>query len=225
MLTSFIRTVVLMLVIIISVRIMGKRQIGQLQPSELVVTILLSEMAATPMQDNDIPILNTLVAIAVLIGIEIILSAVSMKSLKLRSVLQGNSLILIRDGVLDQKQMKRMRYTIDDVLEALRQKDVFDISDVQYAIAETDGSISVLLKPERQAASALDVNNVPVDRGFPSVVIMDGRILHNDFSECGMTDKKLRKIVTASGLEAEEIFLMTVNKAGEINIIKKEQAK
>ena len=136
MLTSFFRTVILLIIIVIAVRIMGKRQIGQLQPAELVVTILLSEIAATPMQDNDIPMLNSVVAILVLVALEIIMSALSLKSIKIRGVLQGNSVILIKDGEIQQNQMKRLRFTLDDLLEALRQKDVFDVSLLStYAIA------------------------------------------------------------------------------------------
>ena len=135
MLTSLLRTFILFIIIVIALRIMGKRQIGQLQPAELVVTILLSEMAATPMQDNDIPMLNTVIAILVLVSLEIIMSLISLKSIKMRTLIQGNSVMLINNGKVDQKQMKRLRYTLDDLLEGLRQKDVFDINDVQYAIA------------------------------------------------------------------------------------------
>ena len=222
MLISFVRTGILLVVIVIAVRIMGKRQIGQLQPAELVVTILLSEIAATPMQDNDIPMLNTLVAIAVLVSLEILMSVISMKSLRIRSLLQGNSLILIRNGRVDSAQMKRLRYTLDDLLEALRQKDVFDIGDVQYAIAETDGSLSVLLKPEKRTVTLEDMNIPGKDNGLSCVVVMDGEIIRSDFKDCGMNDKKLERLIKNTGEQLESIFLLTVDKSGNYNLIKRE---
>ncbi len=223
MLISFVRTGILLVVIVVAVRIMGKRQIGQLQPAELVVTILLSEMAATPMQDNDIPMLNTLVAIAVLVSLEILVSAVSMKSLRVRNLLQGNSLILIRNGRVDSMQLKRLRFTLDDLLEALRQKDVFDISDVQYAIAETDGTLSVLLKPEKRPVTLGDMNIPGEDRGLSCVVVMDGEIIRSDFKDCGMNDQKLGKLIKKTGESLENIFLLTVDKTGNYNLITKDK--
>ncbi len=223
MLISFFRTIILLVTVVAAVRIMGKRQIGQLQPAELVVTILLSEIAATPMQDNDIPMMNTIIAILVLVSLEIIVSALNMKSLRIRSLLQGNSLILIRNGVIDQKQMKRLRYTLDDLLEALRQKDVFDISDVSYAIAETDGSLSVLLKSDKRTVTNADMNIKSVDEGITCVVVMDGNIIRSDFKDCGMNDELLGKLIKKSGAEIKDIYLMTVNKEGKTNVILKEE--
>lgn len=222
MLISFVRTGILLVVIVIAVRIMGKRQIGQLQPAELVVTILLSEMAATPMQDNDIPMLNTLVAIAVLVSLEILMSVISLKSRKARSLLQGNSVIIIRNGKVDPKEMKRLRYTLDDLLEALRQKDVFDIGDVQYAIAETDGSLSVLLKPGKRTVTAEDMAAESKDNGLSCAVIMDGEIIRSGYSDCGMNDRKLGDIMRKEGYSPEEIFLLTVDRSGSYNLILKE---
>lgn len=222
MLISFIRTVILLVFIVGAVRIMGKRQIGQLQPAELVVTILLSEMAATPMQDSDIPMLNTIVAVLVLTGLEIIMSVISMKSIKIRSLLQGNSIILVRHGIPDQKQMKRLRYTIDDLFEALRGKDVFDIADVEYAVAETDGSLSVLLKNGKQPVTKEDSKIKTTDDSVPFVAVSDGKIVVRHLGECGMDSDKIKKIVKVSGIPMEKIFLLTVSKNGKTNIIEKE---
>lgn len=225
MLTSFLRTVILLVIIVFAVRIMGKRQIGQLQPAELVVTILLSEIAATPMQDNDIPMLNSVVAILVLVSLEIIMSALSLKSIRLRSILQGNSLILIRNGKIDQSQMKRLRYTLDDLLEALRQKDVFDISDVQYAIAETDGTLSVMLKPEKRTVTREDMKISKIDGGLSCVVVMDGSVIRSDYNDCKMNDEKLGEIIKKSGLDVKDIYLLTVDGKGKTNLIGKDPVK
>lgn len=223
MLISFIRTVILLVFIVGAVRIMGKRQIGQLQPAELVVTILLSEMAATPMQDSDIPMLNTIVAVLVLTGLEIIMSVISMKSIKIRSLLQGNSIVLVRHGIPDQKQMKRLRYTIDDLYEALRAKDVFDIADVEYAVAETDGTLSVLLKSSKQPVTKEDSKIRAADDSVPFVAVSDGKIVVRHLNECGMDSDKIKRIVKVSGIPMERIFLLTVSKNGKTNIIEKER--
>ena len=223
MLISFIRTVILLVFIVGAVRIMGKRQIGQLQPAELVVTILLSDMAATPMQDSDIPMLNTIVAVLVLTGLEIIMSVISMKSIKLRSLLQGNSIVLVRHGIPDQKQMKRLRYTIDDLYEALRAKDVFDIADVEYAVAETDGTLSVLLKSSKQPVTKEDSGIKASDDSVPFVAVSDGKIVVRHLGECGMDSDKIERIVKVSGIPMERIFLLTVSKNGKTNIIEKER--
>lgn len=224
MLTTIVRTAILYVMLIFIMRIMGKRQIGQLQPGELVITILISEIAAIPMQDNDIPMVNSIISVFLLAAFEIITSAVSMKSIKIRSLLQGNSLIVIRNGVLDQKQIKRLRYTVDDILEALRQKDVFDIDDVQYAIAETDGSLSVMLKPEKRPVSMQDADIKAPPAGLPCVLISDGRIIRSEFKDCGMTEDKLRALIKEKNIDPSQILLMTIDKTGKTNIIKREKS-
>lgn len=223
MLTSFFRTLILLVVIVFAVRIMGKRQIGQLQPAELVVTILLSEIAATPMQDNDIPMLNTIIAILVLISVEIFMSVLSMKSIRMRSVLQGNPVIVIKDGKIDQKQMDRLRFTIDDLLEALRQKDIFDISEVSFAIAETDGSLSVLPKSENKTVTCSDMKIKKKDNGLPTAVIKDGKIVVTGAKESGISEKQLKNMIQKTGFEIKDIYLMTVDGAGNTMVLEKER--
>ena len=153
MLVTLLRTIILYILVLITIRVLGKRQVGELQPADLVLTILLSEILVIPMQDPEIPLVHTFIPVLLLIGFEIVISVISLKSLRFRTLLQGNSLIVIRNGVVDQKQLQRLRFTVDDLLEALRKKDVFDITTVQYAIVETDGTLSVLLKPEKDRTS------------------------------------------------------------------------
>ena len=221
MLTSFIRTLILLVAVIVAVRLMGKRQIGQLQPAELVVTILLSQIAATPMQDNDIPMMNTLIAVMVLVGVEILISYFSMKNSRFRAVLQGNPVMVIKEGRLDQKQLARIRYTVDDLMESLRAKDVFDISSVLCAVAETDGSLSVLLRPGEQTATSKQVGNVPSDGDYPYVIVSDGKINYADFASAGLTDAKFRRIMDGLNAKPNDVFLMTANDKSETNIVKK----
>ncbi len=225
MITTFIRTGILFIFIVASVRLMGKRQIGQLQPAELVVTILLSEMAATPMQDNDIPMLNTLIAISVLVGLEIIMSSLSLKSIKLRNLLQGHSIILIKNGVLDQKQLRRLRFTIDDLLEALRQKDVFDISDVEYAVAETDGTLSVLLKSEKQPVTAEDAGIEKPPSALPVAIVMDGEIIHSDITASQFSESEIKKALKDIKIDKKDVFLLTLDKSGRKVLVRKDNSK
>lgn len=222
MIITLLRTIILYILVICTMRILGKRQIGQLQPAELVVTILLSEIMVIPMQDTQIPLINTIIPVLLLVGFEILVSFFSMKSIKLRSVLQGNSLIVIRNGVIDQKQLKRLRFTIDDLLEALRKKDVFDISEVMYAIVETDGTLSVMLKPEKEFAAKEDLGLKTDNKGLQCVVISDGRIIQSDFKDCGMSMSKLNKIINKNNITVKDIMLMTIDKNGNMNVIKRD---
>ena len=222
MIITLIRTIILYILVICTMRILGKRQIGQLQPAELVVTILLSEIMVIPMQDTQIPLVNTIIPVLLLVGFEILVSFFSMKSIKLRSILQGNSLIIIRNGIIDQKQLKRLRFTIDDLLEALRKKDVFDISEVMYAIVETDGTLSVMLNPEKNYASKEDLQITVKEKGLQCVVISDGRIIQSDFKDCGMNMPKLKKILNQNKIVVKDIMLMTIDKNGNMNVIKRD---
>lgn len=225
MLISFFRTLILFVFVIFAVRLMGKRQVGQLQPAELVITILLSEIAATPMQDNDIPMLNSIAAILILISLEIIMSAVSLKSMKFRSILQGNSVVIIKDGVIQQNEMKRLRFTLDDLLEALRGKDVFDVSEVAFAVAETNGSLSVLLKDKKQGVTKEDMNVPENKNGVPAVVIMDGKYVASPLGQDSVPRKKIDAALKKSGLSVENIFLMSVDKSGKNMIVERERKK
>lgn len=222
MLITLARSVILYLLLIFTVRLMGKRQIGQLQPGELVITILISEIAVIPMQDNDLPMVHSILALLLLAAFEIIMSAVALKSSKVRQLLQGNSVIIIKDGVLDQKQLKKLRYTMDDLLEALRQKNVFDISEVQYAIAETDGTLSVLLKPEKRVVTTGDAGLKKSDDAFKTVLIADGKIIKNELKNTGMSQAELNNKLNQKGLSVKKVLLLETDKNGNMNIIEKE---
>ena len=222
MLTSLIRTVVLLLAVICSLRLMGKRQIGQLQPSELMITILLSQIVAIPMQDNNIPLVNTLLVIAVLTGFEILLSDLSLKKKRIRTLLDGSPVMIVKDGRLLQPALKKIRYTIDDVLEALREKDVFDLSTVAYAVVETNGNISVMLKPEAQPVPVSYVDQHPKGGGFPYVLISDGALIEEGLREAGLSAAKLNGMLKSENVRQQDVFLLTCDSAGKTTLIKKE---
>lgn len=225
MLITLFRTIILYILVLITIRILGKRQVGELQPADLVLTILLSEILVIPMQDPEIPLIHTVIPVLLLIGFEIVISVISLKSLRFRTLLQGNSLIVIRNGVVDQKQLQRLRFTIDDLLEALRKKDVFDITTVQYAIVETDGTLSVLLKPEHTVPAAGNLKVQLPDNGMPMVIISDGKIVETDFKECNMTPEKMDKLIQKKHIVVKDVLLMTMDKNGNTHMIKKADFK
>ena len=222
MFVTLIRTVILYIFAITSVRIMGKRQIGELQPSDLVVTLLISQIISIPIQDTDIPLVNTIIPIFLLVGFEIITSVFNMKSIKFRTFMQGHPVVIINDGVLNQKLLKELRFTVDDLLESLRQKDVFDISQVQYAIVETNGQISVLLKAEHDTVTRNDLKLLPDPQGLKCPVIIDGKIVTEDFKICNATTEKVETTVKKEKLQIKDVLLMTIDAAGNHTIIRKE---
>lgn len=222
MFVTIIRTLILYFLVICVVRLMGKRQIGELQPSELVITLLLSEIIAMPMENNDIPLISTVIPVMLLVTLEIITSAISMKSLKFRFLVQGHPIIIIRNGELQQNEMKKLRLTIDDILESLRQKDIFDISLVSYAILETNGQMSVMLKPDYETVTNKNAGIQVQDSGIPCVVITDGQIERSAFDDCNMTDEKLQSIIKKQNIDVGSTLLMTLDKSGNSVIIKKD---
>lgn len=217
-----IRAAILYFTVVFMIRLMGKRQIGELQPSELVVTILISEIASLPMQDTSISVISSVASLILLVSFEIITSALNLKSSKLRTIMQGHPIIVIRDGKIDVKALKKLRLTVNDLLSALRQKDVFEISQVSYAIFETNGKMSVLLKPEYRTSTAKDLNLKPQDEGMPFAVVCDGKIHKKAVSESNMSQELINEILKKQKIDMEKILLMTVNSKNKTHIIKKE---
>ena len=222
MLTTIIRVVILYLFVSIAIRIMGKRNIGELQPTELVITLLLSEFAAIPIEDNSVPLINSLIPVMILISLEIINSVISMKSIKFRNISDGNAVLIIKDGKLDQQQLRNLRFTVDDVLSALRQKDVFDINEVAYAIIETNGTLSVLLKPQFQNATKQDVKVKTKSDGYTCPVIIDGVVLKKNLDVLEINKEDIEKILEKKKVHKKQIFLMNIDKNKNAEIILKE---
>lgn len=221
MLVTILRTAILYVFVILGLRIMGKRQIGDMQPNELVITILISEIAAIPIQDINQPVVNGIIAIFMLVVLEILISFLSMKSVKARQVINGKSAVIVKDGQLDQKLMKRMRVTVADLMEVLRIQNVFHIDQVAYAILETNGQLSVLLKPEYQTATAADLDKHPADDGIPALVINDGRLLKEGLALSGASEEAVEQILKSQRLTYKQVFLMTMDKTGKHYIVKK----
>lgn len=222
MIPLIIRGFIVYIVVIASIRLMGKRQIGELQPAELVVTILLSEIAAMPLENSETPLIQSLVSIFLLVSLEVMFSVFSMKSRKFRTLLQGHSVMIIKEGKIIQENMKLVRYSVDDLMESLRLKDIFDINDVWYAYIETNGSISVLPKKESSAVTNSDLDIKAKDDPIPCLVISDGKVITREFDVCGLTEGKLDKILKKKKLEKSKVLLMTYSKDGEANIVVRE---
>ena len=211
---SVVRTVILYILLVIAMRLMGKRQLGELQPTELVVTLLLSDLAAVPMQENGLPLLNGVLPILVLVSLELLISGFMLKFPAVAKLVSGSPLPIIRDGKVNEQVMRRLRITVDDLLETLRQQNVFDIRQVQYAIAETNGHISVYLYPRFQPATAGDVQKEPADE-MPIVVVSDGNLCDWGIRLCGLTEEKLETILQKHRCRREDVFLLTVTPQGQ----------
>ena len=200
---------------------MGKRQIGDMQPNELVITLLISEIAAIPLQDMDQPVFIGVVAIFSLVIIEIFISILSMKSNFIRKIVNGKSVIIIKDGVIDQKAMKSVRMTVFDLIELLRSQEVFDISSVLFAVLEVNGSLSVLLKNQYKPLTAEDVKIEKDDGSLPLPVISDGKIISQSLEFLNLNQKKLAKILQKNKIKSKDVFLMMIDGNGNDTIIKK----
>jgi len=220
-----LRGLIVYITVIVSVRLMGKRQIGELQPSELVTTFLLSEVASMPLQDKDISLLTCIVLIFMIVALEIIFSVLAVKSDFFRKVMQGSSALIIKDGKLLQGKMKKLRYSIDDLLEGLRLKDVFDISEIKYAYVETNGSLSIELKDEHRPVTPKDLKLPVKSTPLPCLVISDGKIVEKDFELCDMTHQKIENALKKAKLSEDEVFIMTADRDGKYYIIKKEKQR
>ena len=202
---------------------MGKRQLGQLQPGELVITILISEIAATPITDTSQPIINTVISLMLLVAFEIFSSLLCRKSLKFRYASDGKPITLIKHGKLNQKNLKMLRFTIDEVLSALRQKDIFDINEVEYAVVETNGNLSVLLKQNKQPLTQETYESPKKTTDAPCVVIIDGKIIESSLNDSSVTIDEINKKIKKDKVDKKDILLMTVTKSNKYTIIRKEK--
>ncbi len=222
MVISFIRSLLLYAVILCAVRLMGKRQISELQTSELVVTLLISDIAAIPMQDTSQPLLSGFLPIAVLVACEIVVSAVMMKSMLFRKWICGNPVIVINDGRVDRNQLRRLRMTVEDLFSQLRENGIGHLEEVAYAIVETNGTLSVLKKPGYDTPTCNMLEIQTEEKDMEVVVISDGSISDAALTICGKTRQWLEGVLAAEQLQCSEIFIMLLNVNGSYQIIKRD---
>lgn len=214
MILSYIRTIALYLVLIIGVRLMGKRQIGQLEASEFVVTMLIANLASIPMQNEDIPLISGLVPILTVLGMELVLSGLILCSVKFRRLLCGKPVILIENGRILQENLRKTRISMDELAGHLREKDVLDLNAVQYAILETNGSLSVFPYPEEAPASAREAGIQPKPQFLPVTIIEDGYFSRENLNISGKDEKWLADILKKKKATVSGTFLLTVDEAG-----------
>ena len=222
MILSYIRTILLYLVLIAVVRLMGKRQIGQMEPSEFVVTMLVANLASIPMQDGAIPLYSGVIPIVTVLGVELVLSALSMKNTRLRKILCGKPVILVENGNILQQNLRKTRITLDELTGHLREKDVLDLQSVQYAILETNGNLSVFPYPKEKPASAKEAGVQVKKQYLPVTIISDGEILTKNLSKAGKDKAWVQKILQQQQSTVEDTWLLTVDGSDRIVFYRKE---
>ena len=224
LLTSVVRCVILYIAVVFAVRIMGKRQIGELQPSELVITFLLSELAALPLQDIDIPLLWGVVPMFLVVALELLMSTLTLKSMKLRKLFYGNPILLIYNGKVNQHELLRTRVSMEDIMEAIRGHGLVRIEDVQFSVLETNGTVSVIPKPQAAPPSAKDMN-VKTDAigGIPKIIVMNGRTVPENMVLIEMNQEELDQILDGYNVTKQEVFMLTVDDERKTYLIKNEK--
>ena len=222
MVIAFFRTVLLYAVLLVCIRLMGKRQIGQMEPSEFVVAMLVADLAAIPMQDMAVPLYAGVVPMVTVLSAELILAALCLRSVRLRRLLCGKPVILIENGRILQQNLRRTRVTQDELTGHLREKDILDIRTVQYAILETNGNLSVFPYPSEMAPSAKDLKVHPGDRFLPVTIISDGHLMKENLRLTGRDESWMRKVLGNYRSTVAGTWLLTVDKAGNVLWIGKE---
>ena len=225
MLITFFRAVILYIIVLIVMRFMGKREIGQLQPFELVISIMIADLASTPMSEIGIPITNGIIPILGLLVMHLIISALNMKSIKAREILCGKPRILIYRGKIDEQALIREKFTINELEERLRGKDVMNLADVEYAILETSGEISVVLKPEKRGTIPEDFGILPQYEGMAYDLVIDGQVMYHNLKILGKNYEWLKKELKKQNIKPEEALVATIDGSGMIFAQKKEGKK
>lgn len=227
MTTAFLRTLILYCFIMLGLRLSGKRQMSELEPSELVLTMMLSDLAAVPMQDFGIPLLAGVVPILTLLSLSMLLSQLSMRHLRFRALVCGTPSLLIQNGKVQQETMRKNRFTLDELLEELRQQGYTSIQEVKYAILENSGQLSILPWAADKPPSAARLGMVwQDDVTLPVVLINDGRLLSDNLRACGRDERWLQKTLRENDLSApEQAFLLTVDEQGQVLCIPREESK
>ena len=224
MLLSYFRTVIVYLVLIAVIRLLGKRQIGQMEPSEFVVTMLVANLASIPMQDSGIPLLAGIVPILTVLGVELVLSALSLRSIGLRKLLCGKPVILIENGNILQQNLRKTRISLDELTGHLREKDVLDLQSVQYAILETNGNLSVFPYPRERPASARDAGIAARKQYLPMTIVSDGKLLPENLQKAKKDESWLRQVLLQNSARLEDTWLLTVDGGDNVVFFRREES-
>ncbi len=221
MLVLFIRSILIYIVVLVIMRLMGKREIGQLQPFELVISIMIADLAATPIANSGIPLTNGIIPILGLLFMDLIISVGNMKSIRVRQLISGKPSILIYRGKIDEKVLRKERFTINELQERLRDKDIMNLGDVEYAILETSGQINVIQKPSKRNSIPEDFGIEPEYEGISYDLVVDGVIMYDNLSILGKDYKWLKTQVNKFGYKPEEALIVTIDGKGQIFAQKK----
>ncbi len=222
MFISYIRTIILYLVLIAVIRMMGKRQIGQMEASEFVVTMLVANLASIPMQDSGIPLFSGFVPIVTVLGMELVLSTLSLRSIRFRKLLCGKPVILIDNGKIIQENLRRTRVTLDELTGHLREKDVLDLGSVQFAILETNGNLSVFPYPKERPASAREAGIKAGKQYLPITIVSDGKILHENLQKANKDVSWVQRVLKQHDAEIKDTWLLTVDAGDRVVFYRKE---
>lgn len=225
MLITFIRAIILYIVVLIVMRLMGKREIGQLQPFELAIAIMIADLASVPMSELGIPITNGIVPILALLVMYMVISILNMKSVNIRKIMSGQPSLLIYRGKIDEKVLKKERITINELQERLRGDNVFNLSDVEYAILETNGEVTVIQKPEKRSLTPQDFNMSPEYEGIPYDLVVDGKIMEKNLQAIGKDEIWLKKQLKKFNTIPSNTLIATIDGKGEMFCQKKDNSK
>ena len=222
MLLVYMRTIVLYLILIAVIRLMGKRQIGQMEPSEFVVTMLVANLAAIPIQDSGVPLLTGAVPLLTVLGLELVLAALSLRSIFFRRLLCGKPVILIENGKILRENMRKTRITLDELTGHLREKDVLDLQAVQFAILETNGNLSVFPYPKEKPASARDAGIKVRQQYLPVTIISDGELLEDNLKIARKDKAWLQRILEENHADLKSTWLLSVDGGNHVVFFRKE---
>ena len=223
MLIIFFRAIILYVFVLIVMRLMGKREIGQLQPFELAISIMIADLSTVPMADTGIPIFNGIIPILGLLLMHLIISVLNLKSLKAREIICGKPRILIYRGRIDEKALKKERFTINELQERLRGNNVINIGDVEYAILDTSGQVTVIQKPEKRNTIPEDFNIIPPYEGISYDLVVDGKVMKDNLDILGKNYQWLEKELSKMNIKPEEALVATIDGNGKIFCQKKEK--
>lgn len=220
---TFVRAIVLYIVVLIVMRFMGKREIGQLQPFELAISIMIADLASIPMTETGIPITRGIIPILGLLVVHLVISVINIKSINARKIICGKPRILIYRGKIDEQALIKERFTINELEERLRDKNIFNVGDVEYAILETSGQVTVIQKPNKRTTIPEDFNIMPEYEGISYDLVVDGKVMYDNLTAIGRNYTWLRKEVEKFNIAPEEALLVTIDGKNQIFCQKKEK--
>lgn len=225
LLVTFFRAILLYIIVLIVMRLMGKREIGQLQPFELAISIMIADLASIPMTDTGVPISNGIIPILGLLVMHLLISVINLKSMKAREIICGKPRILIYRGRIDEKALKKERFTINELEERLRGNNVVNLGDVEYAILETSGNITVIQKPEKRNTIPEDFNIIPEYEGISYDLVVDGKVMDKNLKKLGKNYQWLKNQVAKFNMKPEDALVVTLDGKGQIFCQEKEKEK